>query len=112
MQVWLPRDWNDTVWIEGSARYRLGRRLLVSAAAGYQSPASPDETIDVASPDGHRIIGGLGGVLDVSDAVALSADVRLQGILPRTVSASDNDLGNGTYSLFIAAVGGHLRVAF
>jgi long-chain fatty acid transport protein len=112
VQVRLPRDWNDTVWIEGSARYRLGPRLLVSAAAGYQSPASPDETIDVASPDGHRIIGGLGGVLDVSDAVALSADVRLQGILPRTVSASDNDLGNGTYSLFIAAVGGHLRVAF
>jgi long-chain fatty acid transport protein len=86
--------------------------LLGSVTVGYQSPASPDSTIDVASPDGHRLIGGLGAVYSLSESVALSADVRLQGILPRTVTTSDHDLGNGRYTLFIAAAGGHLRMMF
>ncbi len=108
----LPRNWNNTVWVEASARYRLWSSLLGSVTVGYQSPASPDSTIDVASPDGQRLIGGLGAVLELSEALALSADVRLQRILPRTVTTSDHDLGNGTYTLFIAAAGGHLRVMF
>jgi long-chain fatty acid transport protein len=112
VEVTLPRKWSDTIWLEGRAKLQITNELLVSAAAGYQSPASPDSTIDVASPDGHRLIGGLGGVLEVSDAVALSGDVRLQGILPRTVTTSDYDLGNGTYTLFLASVAGHLRVLF
>jgi long-chain fatty acid transport protein len=110
--VRLPRNWNNTLWVEGSARYRLSSSLLGSVTVGYQSPASPDSTIDVASPDGHRLIGGLGAVYSFSESVALSADVRLQGILPRTVTTSDHDLGNGRYTLFIAAAGGHLRVMF
>jgi long-chain fatty acid transport protein len=112
VQVRLPRDWVDTVWIEGRARLQLSDALKAYGAAGYQSPASPDSTIDVASPDGHRFIGALGGELAVSDAVSLSGDVRLQAILPRTVTTSAYDLGNGTYTLFLAAVGGHLHIKF
>jgi long-chain fatty acid transport protein len=110
VQVKLPRDWNDTIWIEASGHYRLTDSLLVSAAIGYQSPASPDSTIDVASPDGHRLIGGLGGVLQATQSVSLVGDLRLQGIFPRTVTTSEHDLGNGTYNLFIATVGGHLKI--
>jgi long-chain fatty acid transport protein len=110
--VRLPRNWNNTVWLEANVRYRLLSSLLGSVTVGYQSPAAPDSTIDVASPDGQRFIGGLGAVYEFSEAVALSADVRLQGILPRTVTTSDHDLGNGRYTLFIAAAGGHMRVMF
>ncbi|AUX26710.1 outer membrane protein [Sorangium cellulosum] len=110
--VTLPRDWNDTVWLEVGAKYRLSDALLATASVGYQSPASPDSTIDVASPDNHRLIGDIGGVLRVSDSVSLSGDVRVQGILPRTVTESNHDLGNGTYSLVLATVGGHLKVVF
>lgn len=110
--VTLPRAWHDTVWVEANARYRISRKLLVSVTAGYQSPAAPARTIDVASPDGHRLIGGAGGVLSVSQKVSLLGDVRLQGIIPRTVTESDYDLANGTYRLFLASASGHIRVRF
>ncbi|WP_437599262.1 outer membrane protein transport protein [Sorangium sp. So ce590] len=110
--VTLPRRWNDTMWLEVGAKYRLSEALLATASVGYQSPASPDSTIDVASPDNHRLIGDVGGVLTLSDRVSLSGDVRVQGILPRTVTESDYDLGNGTYTLVLTTVGGHLKVVF
>ena len=112
LAVNLPRLWKDTVWVEASGRFRATERILVSATLGYQSPASPEKTIDTASPDGQRIIGAVGGVLDVSPRVSLLADARFQGIAPREVRGSDYDLGNGTYRLFIAAIAGHLRARF
>ncbi|XXX75832.1 outer membrane protein transport protein [Sorangium sp. So ce134] len=110
--VTLPRRWNDTVWAEVGAKYQLSDALIGTASVGYQSPASPDETIDVASPDNHRLIGDVGAILKVSDSVSLSGDVRVQGILPRTVTKSDYDLGNGEYTLVLTTVGGHLKVVF
>ncbi|WP_236644270.1 OmpP1/FadL family transporter [Sorangium cellulosum] len=110
--VTLPRRWNDTVWVEAGAKYRFSEAFVGTASVGYQSPASPDETIDVASPDNHRLIGDVGGILKVSDSVSLSGDVRVQGILPRTVTDSDYDLGNGEYTLVLTTVGGHLKIVF
>ncbi|WP_437529012.1 outer membrane protein transport protein [Sorangium sp. So ce726] len=110
--VTLPRRWNDTVWAEIGAKYKLSEALLATASVGYQSAASPDSTIDVASPDNHRLIGDVGGVLKLSERVSLSGDVRVQGILPRTVTGSDYDLGNGKYTLVLATVGGHLKFVF
>jgi long-chain fatty acid transport protein len=112
VRVTLPRDWNDTVWVEAGAKYKLSDTMLGEASLGYQSPASPDSTIDVASPDGHRILGSVGGVLKVSDNVSLSGDIRIQSILPRKVTTSDHDLGNGTYTLVIGAAGGHIKILF
>lgn len=112
VRVTLPRNWSDTVWAEASGRYKLSDRLLVSAAFGYQSPAAPQSTMDASSLDGHRLIGGLGGVLRVTERASLGGDIRVQGILPRTVTASDHDLGNGTYNLLLATIGGHLKVTF
>ncbi|WP_437569591.1 OmpP1/FadL family transporter [Sorangium sp. So ce542] len=110
--VTLPRRWNDTVWVEAGAKYRFTEAFVGTASVGYQSPASPDETIDVASPDNHRLIGDIGGILTLSDSVSLSGDVRVQGILPRTVTESDYDLGNGEYTLVLTTVGGHLKIVF
>ncbi|EYF06276.1 OmpP1/FadL family transporter [Chondromyces apiculatus] len=112
VKVRLPRDWSDTIWVEARAQYRATSWMKAWVTAGYQSPASPDSTIDVASPDGHRLIGGVGGELEVTDGFSLLGEARLQGILPRTVTESDHDLGNGTYGMFLAALGGHLRFKF
>lgn len=112
LSVVLPRNWKDTVWVEASGRYRPTNRVLLSATLGYQSPASPDSTIDTASPDGHRLIGGIGGGFDITERVGLFGDARFQGIIPRTVTGSDNDLGNGKYKLFLATIAGHLKVKF
>ncbi|MRG91993.1 hypothetical protein GF068_08655 [Polyangium spumosum] len=108
----LPRRWNDTVWVEANARLALSRRFTMSATVGYQSPASPDETIDVGSPDGHRLIGGLGAVVRATRWLDLHADARAQGILPRTVTTSRSDVGNGRYTMAIGYLGGHAKARF
>jgi long-chain fatty acid transport protein len=110
--VVLPRNWNDTIWAEANGRFSLTRAISVSATVGYQSPASPDATIDVGSPDGHRLIGGLGGVVRATSWLDLHADARAQGILPRTVTTSQNDLGNGRYTMVVGYVGGHAKARF
>jgi long-chain fatty acid transport protein len=51
-------------------------------------------------------------VINVSERFSLSGNLRLQGILPRTVTGSDHDLGNGTYNLVIGAAGGHMKILF
>ena len=112
LKVTLPRNWKNTVWVEASVRFRPTKRLLTSATLGYQSAASPDKTVDTASPDGNRIIGGIGGGFEATQRVVLYADARFQGIVPRHVTTSDYDLGNGTYKLFIATIAGHLKVRF
>ncbi len=110
--VALPRNWQDAVHAQVHVRDQVRPSLWWGAGLGYQSPASPDQTIDAASPDGHRLVftGALGW--DATDSVSVLGDARLQVLLPRSVEDSDYDLGNGTYNLFIALVGAHLRLRF
>jgi long-chain fatty acid transport protein len=117
--VRLPRDWKNTVWAQAGARYKINGQITATGFLGYQSPSSPDSTIDAASPDGHRLLGDVGAIIALTDRMSLSGDFRLQGIVPRTVEpnadgqgGSDYDLGNGKYTLVIASLGGHLRVFF
>ena len=110
--VSLERDWNHTVWAEGNFRAQVSDRLLGSASFGYMSPASPDATVDLASIDGHRLLGGLGLGLEINEKWSLLGDLRVQGILPRTVTTSNFDLGNGTYRLVIGSLGLHARARF
>lgn len=113
-QVALRRDWKGTVHAELSVRASVGKRerVRLSGTLGYHSSASPDATIDVASPDGHRLIGALGVAVAINERIAFMADGEVQGILPRTVTASDFDLGNGTYDLVLGGVHLHLIVKF
>lgn len=112
--VALPRDWRGVVHAELNVRARVGKRDRVglSGTIGYHSSSSPDSTIDVASPDGNRLIGALGGRFDVNEKVSLVLDGEVQAILPRTVETSDFDLGNGVYNLVIGGVTGSLLVRF
>jgi long-chain fatty acid transport protein len=113
-QVALRRDWKGTVHAELSLRAMLGKRerVRLSGTVGYHSSASPDATIDVASPDGNRLLGAAGVAVQLNKRVAFMADAEVQGILPRTVTSSDHDLGNGTYDLVLALVQLHLVVKF
>ncbi len=108
----IDRSWEDAVHLELGGRYAALATLGISAALGYQSPASPDSTVDVASPDGHRLIGTMGLDWAFTRNALLRFDARLGGILPREVTTSQNDLGNGTYNLFLALVAAHVEVRF
>lgn len=113
-QVTLDRSWKGTVHAEFSVRARVGKkkRARLSGTLGYHSGASPDSTIDVASPDGNRLLGAVGVGYQVKDRITLYADGEIQGILPRTVTDSDYDLGNGTYNLVLGVVMLHIEVKF
>lgn len=112
--VALARDWKNTVHAEVSARIRPDKkqRMLLSTTLGYHSSASPDSTVDVASPDGNRLLGAFGFGYQINERMGIMVDAEAQGILPRTVTNSDFDLGNGVYKLLLASSSVHLQVRF
>lgn len=108
----LVRNWKGTVNTEINGRISATKKLLVSVTAGYNSLASPDSTLDVFSPDGHRLIVGSGIVYRFTERAALLADLEGQFIVPRTNTGSAFDLGNGQYNLFLAAFTLHGQFRF
>ncbi|MCA9654010.1 MAG: outer membrane protein transport protein [Myxococcales bacterium] len=108
----LVRSWKNTVHAELNARGQATPKLLISGSVGYHSGASPDSTVDMASPDGHRLLGGVGMEYAIRERFSILGDLKVQGILPRTVTDSDYDLGNGTYKLFLGVAAVHARIKF
>jgi long-chain fatty acid transport protein len=108
----LIRNWKGTVNTEVNGRIEATQKLRVSLTLGYNSPASPDSTLDVFSPDGHRLIVGAGIRHRFTPRFALLADLKTQFIVPRTNTESDYDLGNGRYSMFIGAAMLHGQFRF
>jgi long-chain fatty acid transport protein len=111
-EVALPRRWQDTVSVAALGRFAFTRAFALVGLLGYDSPASPDATIDASSPDGHRLTFGLGAQYSLTQHTSLVGDARLATLLPRAVTDSNDDLGNGTYSLTLAALAAHLQVKF
>jgi len=107
-KISLPRRWQNTVGLDLSVSFQATPALRLWALGGYRSSATPDATIDVASPDGDRIIAALGGAFQLTPRLSLLGDFKLQTILPRTVVGSEYDLGNGEYKLSIYTFAGHL----
>ncbi|MBX2799738.1 MAG: outer membrane protein transport protein [Myxococcales bacterium] len=99
VETFIVRDWQPSLGIEAGVSH-----TGFTAAVGYESPASPDATVDAVSPDGHRLIARGGAKVGLSEPLALWVGGKLQGIVPRTVTTSDFDLGNGTYNLFLGSL--------
>ncbi|MCX4245348.1 OmpP1/FadL family transporter [Paraliomyxa miuraensis] len=108
----LVRNWKNTVHGDLNVRVQATDKLRLSGSFGYQSGASPDSTVDMASPDGHRLLGGVGMEYALRERVSLLGDIRAQGIIPRTVTESDFDLGNGTYKMFLGVAAIHAKIKF
>ena len=106
--VSLPRNWNDTLAVEALAEWRPRRQREIWGVVGYQSSAVPDETADASSPDGHRLVFAVGTRMGVSERLSVVIDAEVNTVLPRTVTRSDYDLGNGDYRMTIASVGAML----
>lgn len=108
----IPLNMVDTVDARFNVRLALTPKTLLSAGAGYQSPSSTDESITVTSIDGHRLLWTLGLDQALGKRVGLLVDARVAHLLPREVTESRNDKGNGTYNLVLGVVSVHLRIAF
>ena len=98
-RIRLRRDWQNTLGFDLFGDLRLSEATLLYARAGFRQSAVPDATIDVASPDGDRIVVVGGLVIWLSSATKLMSELGVQTTLERDVVGSDLDLGNGTYRL-------------
>lgn len=107
----LARNWHDTIGIDGVLRFSPGSgKTTLWGRFGFRQSAVPNSTIDVASPDGNRFVGDLGGSIRLSDDVSLIGDLGIQAITKRTVVSSNYDVANGIYQLFLFTGGLNLRV--
>jgi len=101
--VEIARRWQPSLAVDVAVR-----RPSWLAGVGYDSPASPDDTVDAASIDGHRLSARGGTRLEIDETLSLWLGGRVQGIVPRRVTTSDHDLANGRYGLWLASVAVHL----
>lgn len=108
----LRRDWQDTVQIEALVSHDLSDDLTLGFKFGYHSPFSPDSTVDVSSPDGNRLIAGVMIQSDFDPHWSIVGQLDAQALIPRTVTASDQDLANGKYNLFLLNAGGSVTYRF
>lgn len=106
----LAREWRDAAEVEATVRADIGQRWQVWGMLGWHTAAPPDETLDLASIDGQRLVLGAGAEVTLSSRWALGADATLHQMLPRTVETSRYDVGNGTYALRLMMLGGHVAM--
>jgi len=100
-EIRLERRWRNTVGVDLLARVDASDDVHLYVRGGYRQSAVPDETIDVASPDGNRVVAVGGLVLDLTDRYSLRGEVGVQATPEREVRSSDHDVANGTYRLTI-----------
>lgn len=103
-----PRKWRNTVGALATGIYSLTKNIDLGMTAGYQSSASPDETVDLASPDGDKLLFSWAARL-TAGRVDFTAALHWHHVLTRHVTNSDFDRANGTYKidflLFTGSIG-------
>jgi len=110
--ITMPRRWRDTAEVETLFEFQVNETLRLGVRGGYHSPASPDETVDLTSIDGHRVVAGIVGSLTVGPGHVLTLGAHLHQLISRRVVASDHDRGNGRYELTLLNVGGAYQGSF
>jgi long-chain fatty acid transport protein len=107
MKFYLARRWLDSYGAVLRLNHRATQTLMLWGSLGYETTASPDSTIDAASPDGDRITGAGGLSQAFTEHLSVSLDMVVQSVLRRRVVASDYDLGNGTYQMRLFSFGAY-----
>ena len=110
-EISLPKNDMDTVEVDALYVRDVTPALRLGGRLGYQSSATPDETMDLSGIDGHRLTGGIMADYRVGGSVRLGAHVLVQQVLPRRVTASLYDRGNGEYALTMLVLGGTMDIA-
>ncbi len=108
----LRRDWHDTFGGIVRGRHALSDAFELWAMLGCESGASPDATIDAASPDGTRVSFGGGLSQQMMEGLSLVLDSHVQTVLERRVVSSDYDLANGTYAVRLFSLGAYADYRF
>jgi long-chain fatty acid transport protein len=105
------RRWRNTFTAALTGIYHLNAYVDFGLTAGFQSSASPDETIDLSSPDGDRMVFAIGSRLNAG-RFELTAALHWHHFMTRHVVTSDFDRANGTYKMDFLLFTGSLAVSF
>jgi long-chain fatty acid transport protein len=108
----LPRNFRDTYGARTRLRYVVSEELAVWGVLGFETGASPQRTMDMASPDGLRITAALGLSQRLTESFRVLLDAQLMSMLEQHVVRSDYDLANGSYQMYIVSLGGYLDYTF
>ncbi len=103
----LRRDWHDTYGGLVRGTFLVSSDLSLWGMLGAETAASPDSTIDAASPDGTRLSLAGGLSQHILGGLRVILDAQLQSVFERRVVSSDYDIGNGTYSMRVFALGAY-----
>ena len=122
----IPRNWKDTYGGHVGASYWVNPAASSSWAAGYETAASPDATMEPGSMDANNIQMSLGGRFLIANYVYFGLGYTQIQFLNRTVTDSQLAVangvavqqptfqqdGNGTYTQWIGVVDVNLEKQF
>ncbi len=119
---YLARNWKDTFGIRIGATYRLAPGVEVISGTGFETAATPNETLDPMLPDANNFRFALGGRVAIGATSALNVGVTGVYFLPRnnTRSSTLNNVdpparradGGGFYELWLALLNVGLETQF
>jgi long-chain fatty acid transport protein len=84
----LRRNWNDTYGGRFGASYWLKPEVELFAGVGYETGASPGQTIEPGTMDGDNVLGSFGGRFFLADSFYLSASYTHIQFFTRDVATS------------------------
>jgi long-chain fatty acid transport protein len=116
------RYWRDTVGVRAGASRWLLPKLELFVGAGFETAATPDETLDPELPDSQTLQGALGGRLELSSKWFIGLSYTHLYYLPRDNTGksrlSDAEVptrrpdGGGKYSQWVGVFNANVEKVF
>jgi long-chain fatty acid transport protein len=118
----LLRAWKNTFGVRGGVSYWPEPALELFAGAGYETAATPDETLDPELPDANSVAGALGARWELAQGFFLSGSYTHIQYLARNNTGrsilADADVptrrpdGGGRYTQWIGVFNTNLEIEF
>jgi long-chain fatty acid transport protein len=118
----LLRGWNDTIGVRVGVSHWPRSNIELFAGAGFETAATPDETLDPELPDADNLSGALGARWELSSGFFVSGsythiqylarDNSGKSILPLADVPTRRPDGGGRYTQWIGVFNANVEVEF
>jgi long-chain fatty acid transport protein len=118
----LLRGWNNTIGVRAGASHWPRSHIELFAGAGFETAATPDETLDPELPDAANVAGALGARWQLISGFFVSGsythiqylvrDNTGESILPLADVPTRRPDAGGRYTQWIGVVNANVEVAF
>jgi long-chain fatty acid transport protein len=109
----IPRDWKNTYSAHLGASYWVKPEIEIFAGVGYETAATPDQTLEPGAMDANNILASLGGRFLIANQFYFAASYTQLQFQNRTISdstlatyalPSQQQSGNGQYTQWIGVI--------